>query len=161
MTLSVEVIQAAQKSMMQWNVPASVTLAQFGLESAWGTKMPGGLSSNNPFGIKWSGTGPFVTALTREETRAGRSYYTTAKFAKYASIKDAFDEHGKLIATLQCYAVPMHIWEISHDIDRFVTALSPIYATSHGYAALIMNIIHTSDLTQYDLKTLVRSEEVV
>src|SRR3954451_14996587 len=45
-----DVIQAAIVSHRRWNVPASVTLAQWVVESAWGASMPPG--SNNPFGIK-------------------------------------------------------------------------------------------------------------
>ena len=45
-----EVIEAAIASRKHWNVPASITLAQWVVESAWGAAMPP--DSNNPFGIK-------------------------------------------------------------------------------------------------------------
>ena len=45
-----EVIEAARASQTRWGIPASVTLAQWIVESAWGSAMPP--DSNNPFGIK-------------------------------------------------------------------------------------------------------------
>jgi len=45
-----EIISAAQTAQAAYGVPASVTLAQWALESDYGQHMPQG--SNNPFGIK-------------------------------------------------------------------------------------------------------------
>ena len=45
-----EVGDAAVASRRKWTVPASITIAQWAVESAWGASMPPG--SNNPFGIK-------------------------------------------------------------------------------------------------------------
>ena len=45
-----DVADAAVASRRRWTVPASVTVAQWAVESAWGGSMPPG--SNNPFGIK-------------------------------------------------------------------------------------------------------------
>src|SRR5215475_11725970 len=59
-----DVIAAAQASHDKWKIPASVTLAQWALESGWGRKMP--LGSNNPFGIKAASGQAFVEAITRE-----------------------------------------------------------------------------------------------
>ncbi len=59
-----DVIDAAIASRQRWSVPASVTVAQWAVESAWGGAMPPG--SNNPFGIKATGTQPAVVSPTRE-----------------------------------------------------------------------------------------------
>ena len=45
-----DVIEAAKTSRQRWGIPASITLAQWIVESAWGSAMPP--DSNNPFGIK-------------------------------------------------------------------------------------------------------------
>ena len=55
---------AAVASRKKWTVPASVTVAQWAVESAWGASMPPG--SNNPFGIKAVGDQPAVESPTRE-----------------------------------------------------------------------------------------------
>jgi hypothetical protein len=65
---SLDVINAAQATQDRWGVPASVTLAQWALESRYGASMPVG--SNNPFGIKAVSGQPFVEADEGKRTRA-------------------------------------------------------------------------------------------
>ena len=43
------IIAAAQAAQHKWQVPASVSLAQWIIESGWGAHEPAG--SNNPIGI--------------------------------------------------------------------------------------------------------------
>jgi len=63
-TLPPDIIAAAQSSQQKWGIPASVTIAQWALESGWGKYMPP--DSNNPFGIKAVDQEPFVSASTQE-----------------------------------------------------------------------------------------------
>ena len=72
-----EVIAAAKRSAGLWKIPASVTLAQWALESGWGKHTPPG--SNNPFGIKAIGDQPAVESPTREVIN-GENVVITAKF---------------------------------------------------------------------------------
>jgi len=89
-----DVVQAAISSMHKWKVPASVTLAQWALESGFGQHMPAG--SNNPFGMKAVAGQPFVTATTHEVVN-GKTITVEAKFRKFNSIAEAFDAHGQLL----------------------------------------------------------------
>ena len=66
-----DVIDAAVASHRKWGVPTSVILAQWVLESGFGSKTPPG--SNNPLGIKATGSQPFVEGATQEIVRAKRS----------------------------------------------------------------------------------------
>ena len=59
-----DVVDAAVASRLKWSVPASITMAQWAVESAWGASMPPG--SNNPFGIKARPGEPAVDSMTRE-----------------------------------------------------------------------------------------------
>src|ERR1700722_17849140 len=54
--------QAAHKTFYSLGPFASVTLAQWAVESDYGRAMPAG--SNNPFGIKAFGDQPYVEAMT-------------------------------------------------------------------------------------------------
>src|SRR5260370_38392004 len=72
-----EVIEAAKASQRQWGVPASVTLAQWIVESAWGSAMPP--DSNNPFGIKALETQP-AEATGTGEVMDGKGVITPARF---------------------------------------------------------------------------------
>jgi len=86
-----DVIDAAKRSLKTWKIPASVTLAQWALESDWGRKMP--IGSNNPFGIK-----ACVEARTREVIH-GETVFIVARFRKFGSMAEAFEQHARLLAT--------------------------------------------------------------
>ncbi|WP_141259904.1 glucosaminidase domain-containing protein [Komagataeibacter diospyri] len=72
-------------------VPASITIAQWMLESGFGQHMPPHF--NNPFGIKASRDQNFVMTPTHEETRDHRLLSTMAPFRVFSSINEAFDLH--------------------------------------------------------------------
>src|SRR6185503_15480066 len=87
-----DLIEAAKASQLRWRVPASITLAQWIVESAWGSAMPP--DSNNPFGIKATSTQPAVESATWEVV-VGKNITTTARFRRFASLSEAFDLHGE------------------------------------------------------------------
>lgn len=141
-----DVIAAAQASMRKWKVPASVSLAQWALESNYGRSEPAG--SNNPFGIKAIAGQPFVTSWTHE-TLNGVYQAIPQHFARFASLEDAFDAHGRLLATSHYYVKAQH----ETDPDRFAMDLQGIYATGipgHPYGAALIAIMKAADLYQYD-----------
>ena len=145
-TLSSEVIAAAQASQQKWEVPASVTLAQFILESDWGRKMPGGPGSNNPFGMKAAAGQPSVGAPTHEVLH-GETIAITARFRKFSSLAEAFDAHGALLAKAHVYApVMVH----KDDPDAFADALTRRYATDPNYGSKLRNLMQSNNLYQYD-----------
>ena len=139
-----DVIAAAKSSHATWNIPASVTLAQWALESSWGHAMPAG--SNNPFGIKAAAGQPYVEARTREVIH-GQSITVTARFRKFASINDAFDQHGRLLATARPYA---HARTFRNDPNAFADALTGVYATDPHYGTILKQIMKSHNLYQFD-----------
>jgi Mannosyl-glycoprotein endo-beta-N-acetylglucosaminidase len=142
--LPAEVIDAATASRLHWSVPVSVTLAQWIVESAWGTSMPP--DSNNPFGIKAVGDQPAVESLTHEVLN-GQSQSVTAKFRKFATLGEAFDLHGKLLATVPVYKVAM---TFVTNPDAFADALTGVYATDPQYGFTLKWVIHNYGLSRYD-----------
>ena len=125
----------------------SVSLAQYALESAWGTKLSGKF---NFFGMKATQdeieSGNATWDITREETKSGASYYIRAAFRNFASLQDAFDAHAALLTTAH-YADCMR----AQTPDDYCDALRRDgYATALAYAAALKNIIKTCDLTRYD-----------
>jgi hypothetical protein len=139
-----EVIEAAQASRKRWSVPASVTMAQWAVESAWGASMPP--DSNNPFGIKALPSEPSVESPTRE-VMDGKSVVIDAKFRKFDSLTQAFDLHGKLLATAQPYKPAM---QVADNPDAFADALTGVYATDPQYGLTLKWVIHNYGWTQYD-----------
>lgn len=140
----VGVIAAAQSSDKTWAIPASVTLAQWALESNWGRAMPQG--SNNPFGIKAKAGQLFVEAATHEVVK-GRRITVIAKFRKFASLIEAFDQHAKLLATAPAYAKAR---AQAKNPDAFAQALTGVYATDPDYGPKLTSIMKKYHLYQYD-----------
>ena len=145
MTPPPELVAAAQAAERKWRVPASITIAQWQVESAGGTHMPPG--SNNPFGIKAAAGQPFVVARTREVIH-GKTIYIDARFRKFASLAEAVDKHAELLATHPAYA-KARCYE--HEPDLYAAALTGTYATDPHYGALLCAVIHGSGLARFDL----------
>jgi Mannosyl-glycoprotein endo-beta-N-acetylglucosaminidase len=140
-----EVIDAARVSETKWKIPACVSLAQWAQESAFGKAMPAG--SQNPFGIKAVGDQDFVLARTRE-LEGGHYVYVMQKFRKFPSLDDAFDAHGRLLATGEPYARAMAMLP---DFDKFCEALTGVYATDPHYGDELIKLINTYNLASYDV----------
>jgi len=139
-----DIIDAAVLSQRRWRVPASVTLAQWVVESAWGASVPPG--SNNPFGIKAGPNQPSVESPTREVVN-GASVTLIARFRAFSSLTEAFDEHGRLLATNPSYATAMRN---AGDPAAFADALNGIYATDPEYSTALKWVMRTYNFIRYD-----------
>ena len=146
-----EVVTAAQFAMEATDIPASVQLAQWALESGWGAHTPP--NSNNPFGIKAVDGEPSVTVATHEFID-GSMKIVNAAFASYASLAAAFTAHANLLANEPQYAPARACLP---DVAAFCNALTGVYATDPNYGKFLNEIIDDSDLTAYD-KPLTQSE---
>lgn len=138
-----EVIAAAQAASKKWKVPASVSLAQWIIESGWGKHEPPG--SNNPFGIKAGKGSASVSAPTHEFVH-GRYVPTTARFAKFASLAGAFDAHAKLIANRPAYRRAMQ----ATTAEQFAERLQGVYATDPHYGGKLVATMREYGLEKYD-----------
>ncbi len=143
-TLPPEIIAAAQRSHARWNIPASVSLAQWAWESTWGRNMPAG--SNNPFGIKARAGEKFVWAWTHETTNHV-SERVRRKFRIFNNIDEAFDHHGRMLATFRPYrpALPLR-----NDPMAYVGALTHVYATDDSYGQRLQTLMRENNFLQYD-----------
>lgn len=139
-----EVVAAARAAQAKWKIPASISIAQYGLESGWGAHMPP--ESNNPFGIKAVGARPSVTVGTTEYIH-GNAVRIPQAFAVFPSLAAAFDLHAQLLATSGHYALARAALP---DVYAFANALTGVYATDPNYGHLLGQIIRGSNLTQYD-----------
>jgi flagellum-specific peptidoglycan hydrolase FlgJ len=83
----------------------------------------------------------------------GQRIATTAKFAAYLSLADAFTAHAKMLATGQYMA---HARACLPDVHAFCMALGggtpqhPAYSTDPNYGATLWSIIQSHQLTGYD-----------
>lgn len=140
------IVAAAKAAQAKWNIPASVSIAQWALESGWGKHMPP--DSNNPFGMKARAgrDDPCVVVPTREVIH-GKSITVNAAFRKFDSIADAFDAHAELLATAPVYA---ECRTNLPDPNDFADSLTGVYATDPNYGTLLKSIMRGSNLYQYD-----------
>lgn len=143
-TIPHEIISAAQESEKKWSIPASVSIAQWAIESGYGRHMPPG--SFNPFGIKARAGEPRVGARTRE-VLGGKTVYINDGFRKFASIAEAFDKHGEFLATRTPYA---HARTKLPDPDAFADALTGVYATDPHYGTVLKGLMRSANLYQYN-----------
>lgn len=145
-------------------VLASVSMAQFILESGWGKS---GLTqkANNCFGMKkslsgntwpnsaWDGKS-VVSMQTGEETEDGKAYTITAEFRKYACIEDSIADHSAYLTGAK--DGDKLRYEGLKGCKKYKTAAQIIkdggYATSTSYVKALCDIIKGYGLTDYDVK---------
>lgn len=145
-------------------VLASVSLAQFILESGWGKS---GLTqkANNAFGMKkslsgntWPGStwdGKSVISMkTGEETEDGKPYTITAEFRKYNCIEDSISDHSAYLTGAK--DGDKLRYEGLKGCKKYKAAAQIIkdggYATSTSYVKALCDIIKEYDLTAYEVK---------
>jgi UPF0755 protein len=143
----IEAAQLVHKTLYPRGPFASVTIAQFGDESAWGVDVSG---AYNFFGIKATpaqiAAGDARVRMTSEYL-GGRYVRIPQYFANYPSMAAGFMAHGQLLCepwyadcikaqTVEEYCVALHT-------DR--------YATEPRYPQILMNIINDFNLKQYDV----------
>ena len=142
-----KMVAPAQTTARLWHVPASITLAQCTLESAWGTSQLSRQASNY-FGVK-AVAGEDYAEFPTKEVIQGRTVSEMAKFARYGSVVDSFAAHAHLLATLPRYKPCM---AAGLDIPEFASQLQLCgYSTSPTYAASLLAQIRCYKLQQYDV----------
>lgn len=133
-----EEIRLAQETQARYGVPASVTLAQYALESGWGSSNLA-QKAQNYFGItgKNQSTGQYVTM-------SGRTW------AKYGSKAESFYDHGRLLSTDLYASKTAGAQNVSQYIDAIAETYAPSSDGNNDYAAKLKQIINENNLTQYD-----------
>ena len=145
-------------------VLASVSMAQFILESGWGKS---GLTqkANNCFGMKkslsgntwpnsaWDGKS-VISMKTGEETEDGKPYTITAEFRKYSCIEDSIADHSAYLTGAQ--DGDKLRYEGLKGCKKYKQAAQIIkdggYATSTSYVKALCDIIKEYGLTDYEVK---------
>lgn len=136
---------AAVRCMKHSGVPASVTLAQAILESAWGKSVKG----MNLFGIKAdsSWTGPTVSFPTHEVVN-GKPIQIEAKFRAYSSWDGSVEDHAKFLTENPRYK-PAFAFKDGPNFARAIAKAG--YATDPAYADKLIAIMRGRDLTAFDV----------
>ena len=122
-----EDIRLAQESEKKYGVPASVTLAQYALESGYGTSTLA-RTKNNFFGM-----------------RNGSAGWQT-----FDSKAESFDAHGKLLSNTLYSSKTAGSTTITEYVNAFAETYAPSSDGNNNYAGKILQIIEENNLAQYD-----------
>lgn len=138
----------AGKVCSEYNLPASVCIAQAILESGWGRYCIGQF---NYFGRKWNGWGNYVRQQTTEYDYDSCHYITIYdKFQSYSSLEEAIRDWCVLITEEPAYSNALSEWKSNWNVEDFVYALAPVYATDPDYAHKIIATINANNLYRFD-----------
>lgn len=147
-------IRQAERAAKKYGIYPSVMIAQAIVESGWGQS---GLAvnANNLFGMKADNSWPGATysARTREETASGKSYYINAKFKKYNSFEESFEDNGQKLREGVSWQ-PLRYkgaWiENANNYAQATKALTGTYATATNYDSALNSRITSHNLNRYD-----------
>lgn len=132
----------AQKDMLVFGIPASITLAQGILESGDGNS-PLARYANNHFGIKCHDNWDGDTFIQDDDKR-------NECFRKYDEAGESFKDHSDFLKTRSRYASLFML--DATDYRGWAKGLKNAgYATNPKYADLLIQIIEENELWKYDV----------
>jgi flagellar protein FlgJ len=139
-----KLLPAALACQRASGIPASFTLAQAALESAWGTLALG----NNLFGVKAdrSWKGPTVSFRTTEHVD-GVDVHPIDRFRAYPSWEASVLDHAEFFRQNTRYT-PCWAEKTGEGWARTVAAAP--YATDPNYEKKLVSIIRGRNLTRFD-----------
>ena len=130
-----------------YDLYASVMIAQAVLESGSGTSGLASAPYYNLFGIKGSYQGNFVTMSTQEQASDGTYTTIDASFRSYPSYAESLEDYAQLLATDFYQGARKSVAQNYAEATNFLTGR---YATSLSYAQSLNSIIELYDLTRFD-----------
>ena len=150
------------ENQQQSGILACVSMAQFILESGYGTSELA-QNANNCFGMKadlsgntwpnsaWDGTSVY-TKKTQEQNDDGSMVTITADFRKYACVEDSIADHAAyLLGAMNGIKKRYEGLAGCTDYKKAVQLIKDGgYATSHTYVQNLCSIIERWNLTQYN-----------
>lgn len=148
------IAKSAQKLGLDYDVFASVMIAQAILESGSGTSSLAAAPNYNLFGVKGSYEGASVNFSTQEDRGSGEMYTIQAAFRRYPSYAESLGDYVTLIrggiqGNEEYY---QDVWRSqAKNYLRSASALTGKYATDTSYNRKISSLIAVYHLTQYDL----------
>lgn len=149
---------AATEASSKYGTYTSVMIAQAAVESGWGQSSLAKEPNNNLFGIKGDYNGQSVSMKTGEYGSNGY-YTTTAKFRKYPSYTESFNDNGALIREqMGSYYSGAWVENAKNYQEATQNGLQGKYATAPNYASTLNSVIKANNLDQYDPKTTTVNE---
>ena len=139
---------SVKQATREYNLYASLQMAQAILESGWGTSTLS-TEANNYFGVKGSYKGQSVSMKTAEYDSNGNLYYVYADFAKYPTPLESMQGNASLLrnGVSWNHAIYSGTWRENASSGSDATkGLIPSYATDPNYATKLKSLISTYNL---------------
>ncbi len=167
-----EVARIAVQVERETGVPASSTVAQWAVESEWGSKPVG---HANYFGIKRAPRHEqWVTVTTREFFNAAQlnnwnhnhpdnlarptgllspdgkksEVMLDDQFADYPNLEASVRDYAWLVSNGKPYAAAWSAYQKNKDVPRFVAGIAAAYSTSPAYAKMVNQIAAQQNVQQ-------------
>lgn len=147
------IAEDAQKLGQEYDVFASVMIAQALLESGSGTSTLSLSPNFNLFGIKGTYQGQSVSMATQEDRGNGELYSINSAFRKYPNYAASLGDYVQLIrgGISGNHGYYQQAWRSeAKNYLRTTNALTGTYATDTTYGQKLNSIIALYHLTQYD-----------
>ena len=141
----------AQQVAQENGIYASVMIAQAALESGWGNSALS-TQGHNLFGVKWNGTGNYVTMPT-QEYYGGQWHTINAKFQSYNSYYDSLTGYAQLIKNNFPNSTRANAATPQIAAANLKNGVYGSYATDPNYANSLDRMISDYELTRYDVYT--------
>lgn len=145
-----QIAPAARRDQKKYHIPASITIAQAGLESDWGRSRLA-YKYNNLFGIKASSKTNRVKMTTTEHIH-GKDHHIKQYFQVYDSWSASINAHTKLI--VQGTADNENRFQAVRKAKNYRQAALALqkngYATDPNYASKLIYAIKKFHLNKYD-----------
>ncbi|MGF2142547.1 glucosaminidase domain-containing protein [Vagococcus fluvialis] len=145
----------AREVGQEYNLYASVMIAQAILETGSGTSKLSQSPNYNLFGIKGSYKGQSANFYTNEDNGKGQLYTIQASFRKYPSYKESFEDYAELLTNEKEGNGRFYKGVLKNNAKDYKEAtkfLTGRYATDTQYDQKLNKLIETYDLTFFDKK---------
>lgn len=139
----------AQQVAQENGIYASVMIAQAALESGWGNSALS-TQGHNLFGVKWNGTGNYITMPT-QEYYGGQWHTINAKFQSYNSYYDSLTSYAQLIKNNFPNSTRANAATPQIAAANLKNGVYGSYATDPNYANSLDRMISDYGLTRYDV----------
>jgi len=147
------IAETARQLGAEYDLYASVMIAQAILESKHGQSGLGSAPNNNLFGMKGQYQSESVTLETVEDDGAGNLTTVMAEFRKYPSYKESMKDYANLLRNGVSWNKNFYTGVFKRNTKSYADAtkfLTGSYATDSTYNEKLNQLIVNYDLQQYD-----------
>lgn len=147
------IAETARQLGAEYDLYASVMIAQAILESKHGQSGLGSAPNNNLFGMKGKYQNDFVTLETFEDDGTGNLTSIMAEFRKYPSYEESMKDYVNLLRNGVSWNKNFYTGVFKSNTTSYADAtkfLTGSYATDSTYNEKLNNLIAEYDLQQYD-----------